>query len=118
MITVLGRLLENGHPGHPQAVLEGARAPGRSIGSLARALEGFFIARPKSFAAFMLRARERVPRAGTMPRKDETIETALATVRDLAQFMDRHLGKRDWALAGVYDIEAFLPPCPRAASSG
>jgi len=25
--------------------------------------------------------------------------------------MDRHLGKRDWALADVNDIEAFLAPC-------
>ena len=143
MITVLGRLLEDGHPGHPQAVLERARRPGRSMGSLARALEGFFTARglalptdqderlaagrrrrrtdavpgplrpaAESFAAFMLRARERALRAGTVPREDETIETALATVRDLARFMDHYLGKRDWALADVHDIEAFLATLP------
>jgi hypothetical protein len=61
----------------------------------------------------MLRARERALRAGTMPREDETIETALATVRDLARFMDSYLGKRDWVLAGVHDIEAFLAALPR-----
>jgi site-specific recombinase XerD len=144
MITVLGRLLEDGRPGYPQAVLERARRPGRSMGSLARALEGFFTARgmalatdqderlaagrrrrrtdavpgplrppAEAFAAFMLRARERARRAGTMPREDETIETALATVRDLARFMDRELGKRDWALADVSDIEAFLATLPK-----
>jgi hypothetical protein len=48
-----------------------------------------------------------------MPREDETIETALATVRDLARFMDSYLGKRDWVLAGVHDIEAFLAALPR-----
>jgi integrase len=48
-----------------------------------------------------------------MPREDETIETALATVRDLGQFMDRYLGKRDWALADVHDIEAFLATLPK-----
>ena len=61
----------------------------------------------------MLRARERALRAGTVPREDETIETALATVRDLALFMDRCLGKRDWALADVHDIEAFLATLPK-----
>lgn len=144
MITVLGRLLEDEHPDHPQAILERARRPGRSMGSLARALEGFFTARglalptdqderlaagrrrrridavpgplrpaAESFAAFMLRARERALRAGTRPRADETIETALATVRDLGQFMDGYLSKRDWALAGVHDIEAFLATLPK-----
>jgi hypothetical protein len=42
MITALGRLLDDGHPQHPQALLERARRPGRSMGSLARALEEFF----------------------------------------------------------------------------
>jgi len=45
LITALGRLLEGDHPGHPQALLEHARRPGRSMGSLARALEDFFTAR-------------------------------------------------------------------------
>jgi hypothetical protein len=48
-----------------------------------------------------------------MPREGETIETALATVRDFAGFMDRYLGKRDWALADVNDIEAFLATLPK-----
>jgi hypothetical protein len=42
MITQLGRLLEGEHPDHPQNVLERARRPGRSMGSLARALQDYF----------------------------------------------------------------------------
>jgi hypothetical protein len=66
------------------------------------------------FAGFMLHARERARRAGTRPRSDHTIETALATARDLAVFLSRERGKDDWALADVHDIEAFLATLPRA----
>jgi site-specific recombinase XerD len=45
MITALGRLLEGDQPNHPQTVLERARRPGRSMGSLARALEDYFLDR-------------------------------------------------------------------------
>ena len=44
LITALGRLLDGEDPGHPQALLECARRPGRSMGSLARALEDYFTA--------------------------------------------------------------------------
>ncbi len=44
MITELGRLLGGEHPDHPQNLLERARRPGRSMGSLARALEDYFTA--------------------------------------------------------------------------
>ena len=45
LITALGRLLdEDGQPAHPQALLERARWPGRSMGPLARGLETFFTA--------------------------------------------------------------------------
>jgi hypothetical protein len=40
-----------------------------------------------SFADSMQRARERARRAGTRPRSDHTIETALDVVRDLARFL-------------------------------
>jgi hypothetical protein len=144
LITALGRLLSDEQPGHPQALLDRARWPGRSMGPLARSLEDFFTERGlalptdhaeqlaagrrqrridavpdplrpavSGFAASMLRARERARRAGTRPRTDHTIETALATVRDLAVFLDRDRGKRDWALADVHDIEAFLGALPR-----
>lgn len=45
MIGTLGRILGDEYPNHPQAVLERARHPGRSIGSLARRLEDFFTER-------------------------------------------------------------------------
>jgi site-specific recombinase XerD len=146
LITALGRLLgEDGQPAHPQALIERARWPGRSMGPLARSLETFFTAnglalpadhaeqlaagrrqsridavpgplRPavNGFAGSMLAARQRARRAGTRPRSDHTIETALATVRDLALFLADGRGKQDWALADVHDIEAFLATLPRA----
>jgi site-specific recombinase XerD len=145
LITALGRLLdEDGQPAHPQALIERARWPGRSIGPLARSLETFFTehglalatdhaeqlaagrrqrrigAVPGSlrsavdgFAAFMLASRDRARRAGTRPRSDHTVEAALATMRDLALFLAGERGKRDWALADVHDIEAFLATLPR-----
>ena len=145
LITALGRLLDGDHPGHPQALLEHARRPGRSMGSLARALEDYFtthhLAMPTDqaerlaagrrqrridatpgplhpaaagFAEYLLAARERARRARTRPRTDGTIEAALATVRDLARFLADGRGKKDWALADVHDIEAFLATLPKA----
>ncbi|EUA15144.1 phage integrase, N-terminal SAM-like domain protein [Mycobacterium kansasii 732] len=142
-ITTLSRLLEDKHPNHPHSVLERARRPGRSMGSLARALETFFTQRGLAmatdqdqrlaagrrkkridgapagmraavavFAESMLHARDRARRAGTRPRADRTIESALATVRDLACFLDTQRGKQDWALVDVADIEAFLAELP------
>lgn len=71
------------------------------------------------FTASLLHARERARRAGTRPRADHIIEVTLAITRDLAVFLDQQRGKRDWALASVGDIEAFLgtpaaPPQPTA----
>jgi len=145
MITELGRLLDDEHPNHPQNLLERARRPGRSMGSLARALEDYLTAeglalptdqaerlaagrrqrrvnavpaplRPAvtRFCEHMLATRQRARRAGTRPRTDHTIETALAIVRDLAVFLAGHRGKQDWALADVHDIEAFLATLPKA----
>jgi integrase len=145
MITELGRLLGGEHPDHPQHLLERARRPGRSMGSLARALEDYFteqgLALPTDqaerlaagrrqrrlgavpaplrpavdmFCEHMLAARQRARRAGTRPRTDHTIETALATVRDLARFLAGPRDKQDWALAGVHDIEAFLATVPKS----
>jgi integrase len=145
LITALGLLLdEDGQPAHPQALIERARWPGRSMGPLARSLETFFTEhglalatdhaeqlaagrrqrrvgavpgplRPAAdgFASFMLASRERARRAGTRPRSDHTVEAALATMRDLALFLADERGKRDWALADVHDIEAFLATLPR-----
>jgi integrase len=117
MITELGRLLEDEHSDHPQTLLERARRPGRSMGSLARALQDYFteqgLALPTDQAE-RLAARQRARRAGTRPRTDHTVETALAIVRDLAQFLAGRRGKQDWALADVHDIEAFLVTVPKS----
>jgi site-specific recombinase XerD len=145
IITELGRLLDDEHPHHPQNLLERARTPGRSMGSLARALEDYFteqgLALPTDqaerlaagrrqrrldavpaplrpavarFCKHMLAARQRSRRAGTRPRTDHTIETALATIRDLALFLASQRRKHDWALADVHDIEAFLATVPKS----
>lgn len=66
------------------------------------------------FAGAMLRALERARRAGTRPRSDHTIETALATMRDLARFLISDRNKREWALVDVHDIEAFLVHPPKS----
>lgn len=139
MITTLGRLLDDEHPNHPQSILDRARQPGRSMGALARTLEGFFTehglamptdhaerlaagrrnrrvdAAPPSlrpaisdYASYLLTARNRARRAGTLPRSDHTIETALATIRDLAVFLDNRRNKQDWSTVDINDVEAFL----------
>lgn len=66
-----------------------------------------------SFCAAMLTARVRARRAGTRPRTDNTIEHALATVRDFAVLLIAH-GKPDWALVDITDVEAFLADPPKS----
>jgi len=145
MISTLGGLLTDEQPNHPQAVLDRARRPGRSIGSLARGLEDFFTERclalptdqaeqlaagrrqrrvdavpgglrpaVKAFAAALLQNQERARRAGTRPRTEHTIDKTLATVRDLALFLDSHRSKLDWSLVDVHDVEAFLGVLPKS----
>lgn len=144
-ISALGRLLEDAEPNHPQALLERARRPGRSMGTPARSLEDFFTGRRlalrtdqedrlaagrrqrrvdaapaelrPAIAAFtesMLRCRERARRAGTRPRSDHTVETAVAIIRDMARFLAAERNRRDWAVVDVHDIEAFLGALPLA----
>ncbi|MFF4764131.1 tyrosine-type recombinase/integrase [Streptomyces sp. NPDC001292] len=66
-----------------------------------------------AFDAARMRAQDRARRAGTRPRSDHTLETALAIMRDLANFLVNHRGKDDWALVDVHDIEAFLATLPK-----
>ncbi len=61
----------------------------------------------------MLRSRERARRAGTLPRADGTLESALAAVRDFAIFLITQRAKDDWALVDAGDVEAFLTTRPR-----
>lgn len=143
LVTALGRLLADDRSNHPQAVLERARRPGRSMGTLARGLEDFFtergLALPTAhadglaagrrqsrvdaaplplrpavdqYAQSLVRARERARRAGTRPRSDSTLESALAAVRDFALFLVTERRKQDWAVVDVSDVEAFLAVKP------
>ncbi len=66
-----------------------------------------------AFDAARMRSQDRARRAGTRPRSDHTLETALAIMRDLADFLVDHRGKDDWALVDVHDIEAFLATSPK-----
>ncbi|MFE6848980.1 site-specific integrase [Streptomyces sp. NPDC057686] len=61
-----------------------------------------------------MRSQDRARRAGTRPRSNHTLETALTTMRDLALFLMTHRGKDDWALVDVHDTEAFLATLPKA----
>ncbi|WLQ39897.1 hypothetical protein P8A22_07665 [Streptomyces laculatispora] len=67
----------------------------------------------QAFADFMIHSRARARRAGTLPRTDATIETALSIVRDLALFLASERDKRDWALTDVHDLESFLAGSPK-----
>lgn len=49
MLARVGRLLRDGEPVHPQALLERSRLIGRSPGALARTLEEFFVERGLAF---------------------------------------------------------------------
>jgi len=60
-----------------------------------------------AFAASLLTANDRARRARTKPRSDSTIQHALATVRDLAIFLN-DAGKTQWSLVDRGDVEAFL----------
>jgi len=144
MITVLGRLLRDPGPAHPQALLE--RAATVSV-PLARALEDFFtrhhLALPhghdehaaarrrqhrlqaippplrptaKAFAEHELNGRQRALRAGTRPRQHATIESHLTTIRDLAVFLAATTAITDWATVSTSDIEAFLATRPSRAA--
>jgi hypothetical protein len=139
-ITVLGRLLREVGPLHPQALLERA---GQANVPLAKALEDFFIRhglalppdrderraaqrrrrrldaippslRPaaEAFAEHELNGRHRAQRAGTRPRQHATIEAHLTAVRDLAVFLAKASGITDWATVSAGDIEAFLATQP------
>lgn len=144
MIAVLGRLLRDGSPVHPQALL--ARSPIVSV-PLARALEDFFtrqhlalrpdhdersaakrrqrrldaIAAPlrpaaAAFAEHELNGRQRARHAGTRPRQHVTIEAHLTVVRDLAIFLTATTQVGDWATLSAGDIEAFLAARPSQAA--
>jgi hypothetical protein len=144
MLTRLGKHLLDGHPVHPQALLETVAVDV----ALTRALEDFLTAnmlalppdrderraatRRRSridavpeplrdavagFAEHLLANRDRARRAGTHPRGHATLEARLTAVRDFAQFLTAHRGKLDWAAVEVGDVEAFLHAHPGRRAS-
>lgn len=66
----------------------------------------------RDYESHLLNCRARARRAGTLPRSDHTIESALSTIRDLAIFINTICNKHDWATIDVSDVEAFLAISP------
>ncbi len=82
MVSAVGRLLHDGQSSQPQAVLERARHPGRSVGPLARLLEEFFVTEHLAFGlghdAHLARGR-RQRRVDAVP---EPLRAAVASFAD------------------------------------
>ena len=147
MIGVLARLLADDHPNDPHAVLDRARRPGRSIGSLARGLQDFFTeqrlasptdhperlaagrrqrridATPQSLRpavqAFADSLLQNRQRARTAATRPRTDHTIEAALRTVRDLAVflTHRDKADWALVDVSDIEAFIAAAPGAGKS-
>jgi hypothetical protein len=143
MISTLGRLLSDGHSNHPQALLARATHAGRSVGPLARALEGLFVEggltlpTDRAEQRATERRRRRIdPVPDSLRPAVEGFEAMMINNRERARrsgtrprtdhtietalAIVRDLacflhqrGKRDWALVDVHDIEAFLAVRPR-----
>lgn len=84
LITQLGRLLTDGGPTHPQALLERARTPGRSMGPLARTLEDYFV---NNALAIRLDQTQRRAAERRQRRVRETPEPLRALVADFEAAM-------------------------------
>jgi integrase len=91
MITELGRLLTDGGPAHPQALMERSRRPGRSMGALARALQDFFVPRG---AAVPLDHDDRLA-AGRRQRRLDDVPDPLRPM--VARFAEHSLAERERA---------------------
>ena len=85
MLSDLGRLLRDGEPTHPQAVLERARRPGRSPGPLARTLDEFFVAEHLAFGL----GQEAALACGRRQRKIAAVPDVLRD--DVTQFAEHLL---------------------------
>jgi site-specific recombinase XerD len=118
IITGLGRLLRDGQPAHPQALLERSRRPGRSAGALARTLEDFFVAHDLAFGldqAARLAAGRRQRRVDGTP---EPLRPAVALFcehlvrsRERARRAGTHIRSDstiEGAIAHVRDLARFL----------
>jgi site-specific recombinase XerD len=144
MITQVGRLLRDGGPTRPQALLPRAGARG---GPLGRALEDFFTShglallpdhrermaaarrqrrldaipaalRPAAiaFSEHEIAGRQRARHAGTRPPCHSTIEGHLSSVRDFARFLAASRSIDGWATVSTGHVEAFLATQPSTAA--
>lgn len=92
MVSAVGRLIGDGGPSHPQALLERSRRPGRSAGALARALEEFFLAEG---LAFGLDQEARLA-AGRRQRRVQAVPESLRPA--VGAFADHLVRSRERAL--------------------
>lgn len=82
LISSVGRLLRDGGPTHPQALLERSRTTGRSMGTLAKVLQDFFTTRAMAMPVdhvTQLSARRRQRRVNAVP---ELLRGAVAGFAD------------------------------------
>lgn len=84
MVSAIGRLVADGGPGHPQAILERSRLPGRSAGALARTLEEFLVG---EHLAFGLDQPARLAHG----RRQRRVEATPVTLRPAVQAFADHL---------------------------
>jgi hypothetical protein len=120
LIGQLGRLLADGGPAHPQALLERSRllGRGRSPGTLARTLEAFFVARGLALPtdqAERLAAGRRQRRLDAIPDSLRPAAVGFAHAWLTARERARKAGTRprsdatiDNRLATVRDLAVFL----------
>ena len=122
MISRLGRLLAETGTTTPQVILEQASRPGRSAGTLARALEDFFTDAGLAFPAGHAARREAARRQRRIEETPETLRQAVAryaAAMTTAQQRARRAGTRpraDRTLAGdlavLRDLARFLAAGP------
>jgi site-specific recombinase XerD len=118
MISRLGRLLAETGKATPQAILEQASRPGRSAGTLARALEDFFTDAGLAFPADHAARREAARRQRRIQETPEPLRQAVAryaAALTTAQQRARRAGTRPRAdrtladdLAVLRDLALFL----------
>jgi len=106
MLTALGRLLADPHSNQPQVLLERARRPGRSMGTLARALEDFFTDRGQAIPTDQA---ERLA-AG---RRRRRIDATPASLRPAVEPSARGCCRRASGPDGPQPAPAPTPPSKR-----
>lgn len=84
LLSALGQLLKDGHPNHPTALVQRATLPGRSMGTLARSLESFFVAEGRTLPG----DHEQRLAAG---RRHRRVEAVPAPLRAAARAFEHYL---------------------------